>query len=1060
MKPADPSANTPLAESIEGLLANVPGMIYRCLHDEAWTVQFISEGCLDLTGYHPEEIIQNRLVSFASLIHPDDRPMVRTQVNQAIADRQPYLLHYRLQTRSGHEKWVRERGVGLFDDQGNLKGLQGFVDDVSEQQRALQALRNSEHRARLLFDYAPDAHYLHDLQGRLIDGNRAAETLIGHPRQELRGKSFFDLDILGPGERERAKEVVRRSQAGESTGPQDFVLRRKNGELLRVEISTYPVRIDDQLMVMGIARDVSEQRRAIEALRHSEERFRAVWEQSNEGMRLTDREGQIVAVNEAYCRIVKLPREALVGKPFSVTYFSHGPNDGMDVYVRRFDTGTIVPHFSTTARFWNGEEVGLDISNSFLDMGDGQRLIFTIFRDVTSLRRAEALSTALARLGQKLSVAKGAREASSMILDTAGSILGWDACSVCLYDHPTGKCWSVLSIDTVDGQRWEQPPQNDLEPTSDLMRSVIEHGASLILKTEPDQHTPGSTAFGNCSRPSASVAMVPIRNGEETIGVLSIHRYTVNAYDQAGLETLQALADQCGGAMNRIRAQEALAGSEAELRALFAAMTDVVLVLDRNGQYLQVAPTNSSGLFRPARELLGRTVYEVLPKSDAENVMKSVLQALDHQQLKRIEYTLEINGLPTWFEGHVSPLGPDRVFWISRDITDHKNLEEKVRQSQKMEAIGQLAGGVAHDFNNLLAVIQGNADLALMDAEETTSAETRDCLQQIASAVDRAANLTRQLLVFSRKQGMQPRILQLNDVLGNVAKMLNRIIGEHIELQCEMNPALPMIQADAGMLEQVVVNLVVNARDAMPRGGRLTIQTERVDVTPESARRNAEAREGAFVRLRVQDTGTGIAPEHLRHIFEPFFTTKQVGKGTGLGLATVYGIAKQHQGWVEVQSSPGSGSTFDVFFPRVEARSVAAERSPENAISSGTETILMVEDEASVRTVSRRVLESRGYRILEASSGPEALEVYAKHKDSIQLLLTDMVMPGGISGFELGERLRQLTPSLKVVFMSGYSSELTGKDTSFFRRTRSHFLQKPCTARDLLDTVRQCLDED
>jgi CheY-like chemotaxis protein len=306
---------------------------------------------------------------------------------------------------------------------------------------------------------------------------------------------------------------------------------------------------------------------------------------------------------------------------------------------------------------------------------------------------------------------------------------------------------------------------------------------------------------------------------------------------------------------------------------------------------------------------------------------------------------------------------------------------------------------------------------------------------------------------------MQPRILQLNDVLGNITRMLERIIGEHIELRCDLCPALPSIQADAGMLEQVVVNLVVNARDAMPRGGRLTIQTERVDVNQDGARRNAEARTGKFIRLRVQDTGTGIAPEHLPHIFEPFFTTKQVGKGTGLGLATVYGIAKQHQGWVEVQSSPGAGSTFDVFFPRVETREAGPDRTPEKTISGGSETILMVEDEASVRTVSRRVLESRGYHILEASSGPEALEVYAKNKERIQLLLTDMLMPGGMSGFDLGERLRQITPSLKVVFMSGYSTELTGKDTSFFRRTRSHFLQKPCTARDLLDTVRRCLDE-
>jgi PAS domain S-box-containing protein len=396
---------------------------------------------------------------------------------------------------------------------------------------------------------------------------------------------------------------------------------------------------------------------------------------------------------------------------------------------------------------------------------------------------------------------------------------------------------------------------------------------------------------------------------------------------------------------------------------------------------------------------------------------------------------------------------------VKRDVTQELQLADQLRQSHKMEAVGQLAGGVAHDFNNMLAVIRGNAELVLLD-EEQLGARARECVKHLIAAAEHAAKLTRQLLIFSRKQAMQSQPVALNDLIGNLTKMLKRVVREDIRLECRYAAQLPFIQADPGMLEQVLLNLVLNARDAMPKGGQLLITTEATNVTEANVQTNREARTGEHVCLTVSDTGTGIAPDQLQRIFEPFFTTKEIGKGTGLGLATVYGIVKQHQGWIEVSSRLGEGATFKIFLPAIPAQDEMAAATPAEAKPpGGTETILLVEDDEAVRMTTRRVLERYGYTICEASTAREAQEIWRSHREEVALLLTDVIMPEGVTGRDLAEKLRKDRPGLKVVFMSGYSTEVMGKNTEFFHRTRSRLLQKPCSPSTLLQTVRQCLDE-
>jgi len=394
--------------------------------------------------------------------------------------------------------------------------------------------------------------------------------------------------------------------------------------------------------------------------------------------------------------------------------------------------------------------------------------------------------------------------------------------------------------------------------------------------------------------------------------------------------------------------------------------------------------------------------------------------------------------------------------WTFRDITQSRTLEVQFRQAQKMEAIGHLAAGVAHDFNNILAVIQLHASLLKIGSD--ISPEHLESAGEIEKATERAANLTRQLLLFSRKQTMEPRDLDLNQSINDMAKMLRRALGETIQVQFKFSPESLFIHADAGMMDQVLMNLAVNAHDAMPQGGQLVIETSAVTFDESVRAQSPLARPGSFVCLSVSDTGCGIPAENLPRIFEPFFTTKDVGKGTGLGLATVFGIVQQHQGWINVYSEVGHGTAFRVYLPRLGAKS--GQESGQAALSpvrGGKETILLVEDEAALRATMRASLSQLGYRVLEAVHGVEALETWKQRHDEIQLLLTDLVMPGGMTGMDLAGRLLQENPKLKVIYTSGYSPEVAGKNCPLEEGV--NFLTKPFTAHKLAQTVRNRLDQ-
>jgi two-component system cell cycle sensor histidine kinase/response regulator CckA len=381
---------------------------------------------------------------------------------------------------------------------------------------------------------------------------------------------------------------------------------------------------------------------------------------------------------------------------------------------------------------------------------------------------------------------------------------------------------------------------------------------------------------------------------------------------------------------------------------------------------------------------------------------------------------------------------------ISRDITGQRELEAQLRQSQKMEAIGQLAGGIAHDFNNILTVIQGFA-LTLLEGENDPVAR-ESATRHIVQAVDRAAGLTRQLLAFGRRQVMQPQHVDLNELVTSLATMVRRVLGEEIDLQLQLWPVALPIHADRGLIDQVLMNLVINARDAMPAGGVIRVETH-----------STTSPQGASALVRVIDNGSGIPEDHLQRIFDPFFTTKAAGKGSGLGLATAFGIVAQHNGRIEVSSRVGRGSTFEVMLPLSTGEAKpAASAAPSTKPQGGTETILLVEDEEAVRVLTRRVMERAGYTVVEAANGADGLRAWNQLGGKIDILLTDVVMPDGMSGRELADRLLTARPGLRVVFTSGYSPDFAGRELRL--KERQSFLQKPATPKDMLDAIRRSLD--
>ena len=504
------------------------------------------------------------------------------------------------------------------------------------------------------------------------------------------------------------------------------------------------------------------------------------------------------------------------------------------------------------------------------------------------------------------------------------------------------------------------------------------------------------------------------------------------------------------------QASEGLREAEERFRLLFAANPHAMWVVDMDTlRFIEVNAAACTRYGYAREQFLAMRVTDIRPVEEVPRLLDALTNHGSVREMGVFRHRLK-NGEVIHVEISAEPLqmdGHNAMLVLAQDVSEKQKLEEQLRQSQKMEAVGTLAGGIAHDFNNLLTVIKGYSCL-LADHVAGDEQLAREA-HEIEHAADKAAALTQQLLAFSRRQVLQPRILSLNEVVASTDRMLRRLIGEHIELITTLTADAGTVKVDPTQLEQVIVNLVVNARDAMPNGGKLVLATRNVEVDDDYARARLGFRPGSYVMLEVADTGDGMDAETQRHIFEPFFTTKEVGRGTGLGLSTVYGIVKQSGGYITVESAPGQGATFRIYMPRVQPPAALLEPGKEPPPrGAGSETLLLVEDEELVRQLSRRILESNGYKVLEAENAEVAIKLFEERASDVRMVVTDVVMPG-MSGPEMVQRLRRLVPDVRVLFISGYADKIAREGSL---EVGAAFLEKPFSPASLTRAVRDVLE--
>ncbi len=982
---------------------------------------FVNRSLADLLGYSEKELTGR---TFQSLTHPDDLSRNVALLQQALAgaiDR--YSMEKRLVHARGYTVWVLLSVAVVRGDDGFPLFLVTQYQDLTERKRAEAKLRESEERYRRVVETAHEGICTVDGEGRITYANSRLGVMLGTETRRLLGQPIFAL--MDPTAEFEARTRFARRQRGVSE-VDDLVLRRADGTALHVLTSASSMFSPHGEFAGAVymLTDVTERHAAEQRVAASEQYFRALTEQSSELVCVVNENAVFQYANLAWDLLLGYRPEEVVGR----SAFEFIAPEDLERTQRLFAEILRVPgnvvsteyqlvHRDGTRRALSG--IGRNMLNDSAVRG-----IVVNSYDITDRRRAEdALRASEARFAHIASHAPG-------------MVYQW------MYAANGTKGYTFVS----EGVR----RLFGVAPDAALANPGV-----LIDLIHPDERE----EFVARAR-EAAAALSPIRWEGRVVLPTGEERFVqVSAHNSATADG-SVLSDGLITDVTDLRdAARRLDESEQRYRSLFAHNPDAVFSLDTDGRFISANPACYTLSGYDFGELLGVSFEPLILPEDLEIARTNFAAAVSgratqyqlgirHRSGKRVQ--LGVTNVPIIVGGKV--IG---VFGIAKDLTVQRELEQQLRQSQRMEAVGRLAGGVAHDFNNLLTVIISYTQMAM--AHLPRDAAVRTDLKEVESAAARAAALTRQLLAFSRQQVLRPRRLDINQIVSEAVSMLRRLIGEDVTLQTELAPALWPVHSDPGQLSQVLLNLAVNARDAMSAGGTLRLRTQNVVVGSVDTRQRPGLIPGQYAAIVVEDTGTGIDPEVLPHIFEPFYTTKGPGHGTGLGLATVYGIVKQSEGFVYADSVVGRGSQFTVLMPRTDrdGHDDAATQIP--APPRGTETILLVEDEGAVRGAVQRMLALLGYTVLEAASGPEALRVARDAQQRgipIHLVITDVVMPE-VNGRELREQLAALWPDLKVLYMSGYT------DDEILRRgvqSGEMLLEKPFTTERLAAAVRATID--
>jgi|HubBroStandDraft_6_1064221.scaffolds.fasta_scaffold08768_4 two-component system cell cycle sensor histidine kinase/response regulator CckA len=757
-------------------------------------------------------------------------------------------------------------------------------------------------------------------------------------------------------------------------------------------------------------------------------------------------------VNQEFQRLFGYSAAQVLGKPVNQLIFPLDRAAEAEWIMQCLERGEQIT-LETQRLAKDGTLLDVSVSSAPLII-DGQTVAFyAIYRDISERKRAEALSSALYRIAEKASATQDLQQFFAAIHGIVDELMCARNFSIALHDPES----QLVSFPYFVDEQESAPAPTKLG--SGLVEFVLRTGEPLLCTPQVAHEMQQRGKIKLNHPPPLHWLSVPLKVNHHILGAVILKSYSKNThFRERDQDVLALISQQLAAAIDRKRNEQSLRRSELCYRSLVQTAVYGIYRSSLDGRFLDVNPA-----------LIGMLGYDSAHDVLSLDPKKDVF--VDPAEYTRLVDEFRRSGRMDGFEVRwkrkdaaiitvrisgravASDEPTDVLEAIAEDITERRVLEDQFRQAQKMEAVGRLAGGIAHDFNNLLMVISGYTEVML--GQITLGHPLHSKAEAIQQASDRATTLTRQLLAFSRKQLLELKVIDVNAIVADMERLLRPLIGEDIELTTSLAPSVGCTRADAGQLEQVIMNLVVNAKDALPNGGKISIRTASVNLDDSYRPENTFIKNGPYVMISVSDNGEGMDRETQARIFEPFFTTKEKGKGTGLGLSTVYGIIKQSGGYVFVQSEPARGTVFTIYFPRVDEPSDAIGATPVAlAAVGGTETVLLVEDEDSVRQLVRETLESRGYRVLEAGNGADALTLAAAHSDPIHLVITDVVMPG-LNGHELVQQLQSARPGLKVLYLSGYAQDAFPSTAA--ADSQKTFLQKPFTLQSLSRKVREIL---
>ncbi len=968
-------------------------------------------------GYRPEAVV-NKL-SFLEMVHPEDHQNVIGRLQELASERKRSPnFPLRLRKADGTYMNVEVNGAVTYDAQGNPETFVGIIRDVTERHRAEKALRESEERYRTLVDNSLTGTCLiQDGKYRFV--NKRLVEMTGYSLAELEEAS---LDLLvHPDDVKLAQEAIaKRISREDLTGHYQFRAVTKTGEILWIETLGTPVDYQGRPAVLVNLIDITERRRAEQHLRASEERYRTLLDSIEVAFYETDLAGNLLFFNDTVSKFLGYTKDELAG----MSYRQYTDEENADIIYRAFnaiyETRLAEKSFECTLTSKDGKKIPVEYSVSLVYDDSGEPIGFRgLARDIAERKRAEEHLRASEEKYRTLldSIDTGFYET-----DLAGNFL---------FFNETIRKDLEYSKEELAGMNYRQY-------TDEENGNIIYRAFNTVYRT------------GRVDK--SFECTIRSKSGREMPVEFSVSLIRNDSGEPVGFRGLTREITE------RKRAEEKLKSSEERLKILFEFAPDAYYLTDFEGRFVDGN--------RAAEKLFGYSKDEFTGKSFAElNLLppdrfsKALMHVAENAEGKAtgpdeltltrkdgVEVAVEITTFPVTIEDQPLMLG------IARDVTERKHLERQFFQAQKMESIGTLAGGIAHDFNNLLGGILGYA--SFMKSRIEADHPFYRYVETIERTAMRAGELTSQLLGFARGGKYETKSIDLNSIVEETLRLIDRTFDRLIEIETHLCPSLPAIEGDAGQIQQALMNLCVNARDAMAGGGTLIIETNVEALSEEYVRTHMGAKEGSYVSLSVTDTGTGMDRETLQRIFEPFFTTKEQGKGTGLGLSMVYGVVKNHGGHVRVYSEPGEGTTFKLYLPcsrMPEAQELSELQSP----PEGNELILVVDDEESIRSVARETLEAHGYRVLLAEDGAKAIEIYTELDGEIGLVILDMIMPK-MGGRETFLKLKELNPNVKALLSTGYSQN--GKAQEILDSGVMGFVQKPYQVDALLSGVRKVLD--